>query len=64
MSENSETKWTPTCPTIYELKEFPQLRVLARMAADQPCFTNAILAVTEAYQEGWYAALKSARGER
>lgn len=39
-------------PTFEELKEIPQLRELAKMITDNPCFTNAILAVTDAYKAG------------
>src|SRR5271157_497273 len=40
-------------------KELPKLRELARMVTESPCFTNAILAVTDAYREGWRARGKS-----
>lgn len=44
------------CLPFEVLKEKPELRMLAKMAAEQPCFTNAILAVTEAYKAGFMAA--------
>ena len=39
-------------PTFAELKELPKLRELAKMVTESPCFTNAILAGTDAYKEG------------
>ena len=45
--------YKPTfAPTFAELKELPKLRELAKMVTEAPCFTNAILAVTDAYKEG------------
>ena len=40
-------------PEFEKLKEIPKLRELAKMTTEHPCFTNAILAVTDAYLEGW-----------
>ena len=50
-------------PTFEELKEIQRLREFAKMVTDQPCFTNAILAITDAYREGWQAALDHVRGK-
>lgn len=49
-----------TPPTFEELREIPELRNLASMTADHPCFTNAILAVTDGYKLGWKDALAGA----
>jgi hypothetical protein len=50
----------PSAPPLEELKEILELRVLARMASEHPCFTNAILAVTDAYTLGYKAGLRRA----
>lgn len=46
-------------PEFDELKEVPKLQTLAKGVSDHPCFTNAILAVTDAYREGWQARVEA-----
>lgn len=50
-----------SAPEFSELKEYTKLRMLAQMATEAPCFTNAILAVTDAYREGWADSTKTDR---
>lgn len=54
---NAMTEPVDETPKFQDLKEIPKLRMLALMVTDDSCFTNAILAVTEAYQEGRMASL-------
>lgn len=44
---------SPDCPEYAALRERAELRVLAKMATDHPCFTNSLIAVTDAYRRGW-----------
>ncbi len=58
--ESLSAQTPPAPPEFAELKEIPKLRMLARMTADNPCITNGLVAVTDAYVDGYFQGIKAA----